>query len=89
MFWLTYITDNRQVGQHVKNFKPDANVLCPLSYRPSSITDEFLCIKTNFNPIVEKRKERRQRERCHEDSDEAKLQNWNKSVVMRKYSKKT
>jgi hypothetical protein len=72
---LTYISDDRQLSNGVKNAVPDTNVTNPLGYRPAKIRQQFLGIKTHFKDVVQQGKKWSQWEGSNEDCDKPILQN--------------
>lgn len=60
----------------MQDLKPDADILCALRHDAPRLTDELLRVQSDLHPVVEERKERRQRERSDKDGDEAELENW-------------
>lgn len=74
----THVADDGQVGQHVQDLEPDADVLGALRDWPPRLAHQLVRVQPDLHPVVEQREQRRKRERRHEDGDEAELQNWNK-----------
>ena len=40
----TYVCDDSELSQHVKNFEPDANIFRPFSHSPPRFADKLLGI---------------------------------------------
>ena len=72
-----YISDDGEVGDHVEDLEPDADVLGSLGHGAPRLADELLGVESNLDPVVEQREEGGQREGRNENGDEAELQNWN------------
>ena len=71
---VTDIADHRQLSDHLHDGEPDPDVLGSLRHRPPGLTDKLLGVQSDLHPVVEQRKERRQREGRNEDCYETKLQ---------------
>lgn len=69
----SYIGDDGDVCDELHNGKPDANVLSSLNHRAPILSHKLLSVQSDFHPVVDESKERRQRARRHKDGDEAKL----------------
>ena len=70
----TYIAYNSKMCERVKNREPHPDVLGLLSDGPPRLADKLVCVESDLHPVVEQGEERSERERSHEDRDEAKLQ---------------
>lgn len=77
----THVGDDGQVRQSLQDIEPHADVLGALGHRPPVLAHKLVRIQADLGPIVEEGEERRQRERRHEDGDEAKLENCNKEKI--------
>lgn len=62
------------MGQGFQDVKPDPDVLGTLSHRPAVLANKLVRVQTDFHPVVEEGKEWCERESCHEDGDEPKLE---------------
>ena len=71
---MTHIDYDGQVWQAFQDAEPDAYVLGALGHRPAVLAGELVSVQTDFHPVVEEGEERSERERRHEDGDEAKLE---------------
>ena len=56
--------------------EPEAltDVLCSGCHRPPELTYKLLGVQSDLNDVVEQSQQGSQRERCHKDGGEAKLQ---------------
>ena len=70
---LSHIADDGKVGQRLEDGEPDADVGAPLGDRPARLAEELLRVQPDLHPVVEQREQWRQRERRHENGDEAEL----------------
>ena len=70
---VTYVADDGKLNDGVEDGKPDSDVLTALGDRPTSVTDELVRVEADLEPVVEQRKQRRQRKSRHEDRYEAEL----------------
>ena len=68
------VGDDRELGQHVQDLEPNADIFCPFGHGSARFANELLGVQANFDPVIEQGEERRQRESRHEDGDEAELQ---------------
>lgn len=72
----TYVTDDGQLSESFENLEPDSDILTFLGDRSTSLADKFVSIETDFEPVVEKSKQRGQGESSDEDCDEPELQHF-------------
>ena len=71
----TYVADDRDFSDAIQDVKPDSNVLSSVGDCSSHFTHELVRVNPNLEDVVGESKERSQRERSNEDSDEAELEN--------------
>ena len=71
----TYITNNCNLSDCIKNIKPNANILSTIRYRTTNFTHKFIWIDSNFKNIIGESEKRRQWECSDENRDESKLKN--------------
>ena len=76
---MSYITDDRQLCQHLQYGEPDPDILRPLRHRPPRLADKLLAVQPDLHPVVDEGKEGGQGEGGHENGDEAELQNWKRA----------
>ena len=73
MLSIAYVGDDRDLAQALHDLQPDPDVLDPLRDRPPVVDEELLPVQPQLEDVVQEGEERGQRERRHEDGDEAVL----------------
>lgn len=63
----THIANDGDPGQEVENGKPNADVLSSLGYTPSGLTDEFVGVQADLDPVVQEGEQGGEGECRHED----------------------
>ena len=72
----TYVADDRDFSDAIQDVEPDPNVLRSVGDCSSHFTHELVRVNSNLEDVVSESEERSQRERSHEDCDEAELENY-------------
>lgn len=65
---------------HCNVFSLLTYIFCSYCVWPPQFSNKFLCIQTDFDDVVQKSKERCQRERGNKECDKAKLDNWKRNI---------
>lgn len=68
-----YVAYDGQMGEKRENLEPDANVLGLVADGAPRAAHELLRVQPDLDDVVQQSEERRERERGHEDRDEAEL----------------
>ena len=51
----THIGDDGELGEHVEDSEPDADVLRPLRHCPPRLANKFLRVQPDLDPVILKR----------------------------------
>ena len=76
----THVADDGELGEAVEDREPHPDVPGALRHRPARLAHQLLRVDPDLDPVVEQREQGSERERCHEDRDEAELQHCNVAV---------
>ena len=71
----THVADDGQLGEHLEDLEPDADVLRALGHGAPRLAHKLLRVQPDLHPVVEEGAQRGEREGRHKDGDKTKLEN--------------